>query len=153
MISLSALRTNALATAGAALNRTLVLPVLFFSPTSRCNSRCVTCDWWQHSGDDDLGLDELDAVTQPLRSLGTRLVVFTGGEPLLRREIFEMAARFRSGGARLWLLTSGLALARLAREVAEQFDRVTISLDAAEARVYEDVRGVDALEAVARGVA
>lgn len=153
MIPLSTLRTNVLAKIGEATNRTIVLPLLFFSPTSRCNSRCVSCDWWQHTGEDDLGLHELDGVIGTLASLGTKLVVFTGGEPLLRPEVFEMAARFRAAGPRLWLLTSGLALARHAGEVAAQFDRVTISLDAADPEHYRAVRGIDALAVVEEGVA
>ena len=28
-------------------NRTFVLPLVIFYPTSRCNSRCVSCDWWK----------------------------------------------------------------------------------------------------------
>lgn len=153
MIPLSTLRTNVLAKIGEATNRTIVLPLLFFSPTSRCNSRCVSCDWWRHTGEDDLDLTEIDGVIGALSTLGTRLVVFTGGEPLLRSDVFEIAARFRAAGPRLWLLTSGVALARHAQPVARLFDRVTLSLDAADSERYREIRGIDALAAVEAGVA
>ena len=52
----SGLATAALVRIGELTNRTLVLPLLVFFPTSRCNSRCVSCDWWKSSGADDLSL-------------------------------------------------------------------------------------------------
>ena len=81
-------------------NRTFVLPLLIFYPTSRCNSRCVSCDWWKQSGADDLTLDEIARLAAALPALGTRMVVFSGGEPLLRPEVFDAAQLFRERGHR-----------------------------------------------------
>jgi Fe-coproporphyrin III synthase len=145
--------TNTLVAAGVATNRTFVLPLLIFYPTGRCNSRCVSCDWWKHSGADDLSLDEIRELASGLPSLGTRVVVFSGGEPLLRPEVFDAAASFRDHGMRLHLLTSGVLLERFAGRVAQHFARVIVSLDAATEGLYEQIRGVDALEIVERGVA
>lgn len=133
-------------------NRTLVLPLVIFYPTSRCNSRCVSCDWWKRSGAGDLTIDEIDAIAGSLPPLGTRVVVFSGGEPLLRPEVFDAAALFRARGMTLHLLTSGILLERFAERVAQHFSRVCISLDATTEPLYEQVRGVAALGTVARGV-
>jgi len=149
----SAVRTAVLARIGEATNRTLVLPLLIFYPTSRCNSRCVSCDWWQHSGADDLTLDEIRGVARALSRLGTRVVAFSGGEPLLRGDVFDVADVFRSRGMSLQLLTSGVLLDRLAGQVAERFSRVYVSLDAASAALYAEIRGIDALDVVNRGIA
>jgi MoaA/NifB/PqqE/SkfB family radical SAM enzyme len=149
----SAVATAMFVRLGAAVNRTLVLPLLIFYPTSRCNSRCVSCDWWKHGGEDDLTLREIASIADALGPLGTRVVAFSGGEPLLRPDVFEAAALFRSRGLSLQLLTSGVLLERTADRVAEQFSRVFVSLDAATADGYEAIRGVNALAAVGRGVA
>jgi len=149
----SALAAALLVRLGEATNRTFALPVLIFYPTSRCNSRCVSCDWWQSSGADDLTLAEIEALAGALPALGTRLVVFSGGEPLLRPEVFEAARLFRARGMMLHLLTSGVLLERCAAEVAHDFSRVIISLDAATETLYQQVRGVNALTAVEKGVA
>ena len=146
------LTTATLVRLGEISNRTFVLPLVIFYPTSRCNSRCVSCDWWKQTGEHDLSLGEIDGVAAAVAALGTRLVVFSGGEPLLRPEVFEAARRFRARGLTLHLLTSGVLLERFADRVAEQFARVCISLDAADAPLYERVRGVDALPVVQRGV-
>jgi Fe-coproporphyrin III synthase len=147
------LATDALVRLGAATNRTFVLPLLIFYPTGRCNSRCVSCDWWKHSGADDLTLVEIDALASALPALGTRLVVFSGGEPLLRPEVFDAAQIFGARGMTLHLLTSGVLLERFAERVAQHFARVIVSLDATNEPLYREIRGVDALEIVRRGIA
>lgn len=149
----STLATATLIRLGQATNRTFVLPLLIFYPTGRCNSRCVSCDWWKQSGADDLALEEIEDVAAALPALGTRMVVFSGGEPLLRPEVFDAAQLFRDRGLTLHLLTSGVLLERFAEKVAQQFRRVIVSLDAADAPLYEQIRGVDALAVVGRGIA
>jgi Fe-coproporphyrin III synthase len=149
----SSVATAVLVRVGEITNRTLVLPLLVFYATSRCNSRCTSCDWWQHSGADDLTLDEIAGVAAVLPSLGTRIVAFSGGEPLLRSDIFDVAACFRAHDLTLQLLTSGVRLERMAEGVAEHFSRVWVSLDAARDDLYKSVRGIDALRAVDRGIA
>jgi MoaA/NifB/PqqE/SkfB family radical SAM enzyme len=152
MISLANLVTNALCRANQITNRTLILPLLIFYPTSRCNSRCISCDWWRSAGEDDLTLEEIKSLAGCLPGLGTRWVLLSGGEPLLRQDVFDVARYFRAAGTRLWLLTSGLYLEKYAEHVARHFSRVTISLDASTAALYRAVRGVDALATVEAGV-
>jgi Fe-coproporphyrin III synthase len=149
----SALATAVFVRLGEAVNRTFVLPLLIFYPTSRCNSRCISCDWWQHSGEDDLTVEEIGSLAATLPSLGTRVVAFSGGEPLLRPDVFEAASMFRARGMTLQLLTSGVLLERSADRVAEHFSRVFVSLDAATDALYEEVRGINALAMVSRGIA
>ena len=134
-------------------NRTFVLPVAVFFPTSRCNSRCVSCDWWKATGERDLTRDEIGAVAEGLADLGTRIVLFSGGEPLLRPDVFEIAALFRRQGIELHLHTSGVLLERHAQRVADTFARVIVSLDSPDEEGYRAIRGVAALPALERGVA
>lgn len=133
-------------------HRTFVLPLLIFYPTSRCNSRCLSCDWWRSSGEDDLTLEEIAQFSPSLRPLGTSIVAFSGGEPLLRPDVFSVADLFLEQSVKLELLTSGVLLARHAREVASRFARVTLSLDATTESLYKSVRGIDALAAVESGI-
>lgn len=149
----SRLATALLVRLGEVTNRTFVLPMVVFFPTSRCNSRCVSCDWWKCSGEGDLTLDEIDAVARSLPALGTRTVLFSGGEPLLRPEVFDAARMFRAQGMTLHLLTSGVLLERCAVDVAREFSRVIVSLDAATEDLYQSIRGVAALTMVEKGVA
>lgn len=149
------LTTTVMARLGEATNRTLVLPIVMFAPTNRCNSACVSCAWWTtpaSAAGHELALDEIDRLAADLARLGTRLVVFTGGEPLVRPDVFEAARMFRRRGITLHLLTSGLGLEPRAASVAREFERVIVSLDGATAAQYREVRGVDGFNAVRAGV-
>ncbi len=146
------LATSGLTQLNVVTHRTFVLPLLVFYVTARCNSRCVSCDWWKSDGATDLTLDEVRALAAELPALRTRRVVFSGGEPLLRRDVFEMADVFRGHGLRLNLLTSGLFLERDAEQVAAHFEEVTLSLDGHHRDLYRQIRGVDGLDVIERGV-
>ncbi len=152
-LALGTLAANAAVQYNVATDRTLALPLLIFFPTARCNSRCTSCDWWRSDGASDLTVDEVHAFAAELPRLHTRLVLFSGGEALLRRQVFEMANIFQAQGCKLHLLTSGLLLDKHAEQVAAHFEQVTISLDAHTAPFYQLIRGVDGLGLVERGVA
>ena len=152
MLTLSHLTSNFLVQLNRATDRTFTLPILVFYPTARCNSRCVSCDWWKSDGAGDLTLAEIERLAGELPALGTRAVTFSGGEPTLRRDVYEIAAVFRPRVARLQLLTSGLFLERDAAAVSRYFDEVTISLDAATPEQYARIRGVNGLPVIERGV-
>jgi MoaA/NifB/PqqE/SkfB family radical SAM enzyme len=147
------LNTAVLVRLGELTNRTLVLPLVVFYPTGRCNSRCVSCDWWKADGDGELTLDEIGRCADSLRQFGTRVVLFSGGEPLLRPEVFDAAALFARHGIVLHLHTSGVLLDRCADSVARLFDQVIVSLDSADESGYRAIRGIQALRVVEQGVA
>jgi MoaA/NifB/PqqE/SkfB family radical SAM enzyme len=128
------------------------LPLVTLYLTERCNSRCVTCDYWR-TGRDHLTLAKLEAMLPGLRKWGTRIALLSGGEPLLNPEWRAIAGALRDAGIERWLLTSGLSLAKHAKSVAELFDAVTVSLDGACAATYQAIRGLDAFEVVCEGIA
>ncbi len=152
ILSPTTLARSALVQLNLATDRTFTLPLLIFFPTARCNSRCVSCDWWKADGKSDLTLEEIRELAAQVPALGVRVVLFSGGEPLLRREVYEIAGLFRAQEVRLHLLTSGLFLERDAEQVAEHFENVTISLDGHTRTLYRQIRGVDGLALVERGV-
>ncbi|HEX6998512.1 MAG TPA: radical SAM protein [Gammaproteobacteria bacterium] len=126
-------------------------PLVTLYLSERCNSRCVTCDYWRHGGA-DMSLEAVRRLLPSLEALGTRVVLISGGEPLLNAEWREIAALLGSRGLRLWLLTSGLALAKHARAAAELFAAVTVSLDGTCPETYAAVRGLDAFDKVCAGI-
>lgn len=127
------------------------LPLLTLYLTERCNSRCVTCDYWRH-GRVDLQLEDVRQMLPALERLGTRLVVLSGGEPLLHRQWAAIAELLKSRGFEVWLLTAGLALAKHAHRASDLFDAVTVSLDGADRSTYAAIRGLDAFETVCEGI-
>ena len=132
-------------------DRLAALPLAIVYVTDRCNSRCITCDYWRY-GQTNLPLPEARRLAPQLRALGTQVVLLSGGEPLVHPHWSDVAGVFRDAGLRLWLLTAGLSLARHAAKVAELCERVTVSLDGATPETYRAIRGVDGFESVCSGV-
>src|SRR3954465_15941637 len=107
------------------------------SLTDRCNLRCSYCmpaeglDWLPN--EDVLTDDEVvQLITIAVERLGVREVRFTGGEPLLRRGLPDIARRTAALRPRpeTSITTNALGLTRTARTLAEAgLDRVNVSLD------------------------
>jgi Fe-coproporphyrin III synthase len=127
------------------------LPLVTLYLTERCNSRCVTCDYWRN-GRTDLTIEGLTRLLPSLQRLQTRVALLSGGEPLLNPEWADMARLLRENGQKPWLLTSGLSLAKHARRVAQLFDAVTVSLDGTNGATYAAIRGLDAFDKVCEGI-
>lgn len=127
------------------------LPLVTLFLSERCNSRCVSCDYWRH-GRADLDLEAVTRLLPSLERLGTEVVLISGGEPLLNPEWALIAALLGQQGLKVWLLTSGLSLAKHAARAAMLFDAITVSLDGTDRSTYASIRGVDAFDAVCRGI-
>ena len=127
------------------------LPLVTLYLTDRCNSRCVTCDYWRH-GRDDMDLAAVTRLLPGFAQLHTQMVLLSGGEPLLNPEWAAIAELLRRNGLKVWLLTSGLALAKHARRAAELFDAITVSLDGTDPETYAAIRGLDAFHKVCEGI-
>ncbi|HEX3912619.1 MAG TPA: radical SAM protein [Steroidobacteraceae bacterium] len=127
------------------------LPLVTLYLTERCNSRCVTCDYWRH-GRADMSLDKVRRLVPSLRNLHTRVALLSGGEPLLNPEWPSIAQVLREAGLKLWLLTSGLSLVKHARHACELFDAITVSLDGTDRQTYQAIRGLDAFDNVCDGI-
>jgi Fe-coproporphyrin III synthase len=127
------------------------LPLVTLYLTERCNSRCVTCDYWRH-GRVDATLESVKAFLPDLSELHTRVVLLSGGEPLLNPEWEAIARLLRERDLGLWLLTSGLSLAKHAARAAPLFDAITVSLDGTNPATYAAIRGLDAFDKVCEGI-
>jgi Fe-coproporphyrin III synthase len=127
------------------------LPLVTFYLTDRCNSRCVTCDYWRH-GKTDATLESVLRVLPELRRLRTRVALLSGGEPLMNPAWQSMAGALRGAGIEVWLLTAGLALAKHADAAAACCDSITVSLDGTNASTYRAIRGLDAFDKVCEGI-
>jgi Fe-coproporphyrin III synthase len=136
------------AAGGTALER---LPLVTLYLSERCNSRCVTCDYWRH-GANDMTLATVRQLLPEFARLGTRVALISGGEPLLNPEWPQIAELLRRHGLKLWLLSSGLSLAKHAPRAAQLFEAITVSLDGTERATYQAIRGLDAFDKVCAGI-
>ncbi|HEY9056142.1 MAG TPA: radical SAM protein, partial [Aurantimonas sp.] len=110
-----------------------VKPVVIWNLTRRCNLRCRHC--YTSSADvafpGELTHEQAMGVLEDLGGFGIPALILSGGEPLARRDVFEIAERARQMKMYLALSTNGTAIVGAAADrVAEiGFDYVGISLD------------------------
>jgi heme d1 biosynthesis radical SAM protein NirJ len=108
-------------------------PVVIWNLIRRCNLTCLHC--YSISTDIDfpgeLSTDEVFRVMDDLKAFRVPALILSGGEPLLRRDLFEIAARSKAMGFYTALSTNGTLIdAPLAARIAATgFDYVGISLD------------------------
>lgn len=129
------------------------LRLLVMAVSDRCDQRCVHCQIWQGGAAPSLSTEERLRVVDDALAEGVSEALLTGGEPLLSADLWPIAERLHTGGARLMLATNGMLLARYADEVARLFDDVYVSLDGPNAAVHDVQRGVSAFSRVAHGIA
>lgn len=133
--------------------------------TNRCNLRCVQCYMAAGEGEREAELTtaEWERVLDEFTALdGPSAVSLSGGEPLLRGDALDLAARARGQGHHVTLFTNGTLVrdAQTADRAAGACDCIQVSLDGASAAVHDAIRGrgtfaatVTALELLAeRGV-
>jgi radical SAM protein with 4Fe4S-binding SPASM domain len=118
--------------------------------TYRCNNRCFMCDSLNKAQDSEKsGLRELDTtamltILDEFAALGTTGVGFTGGEPLLRPDIFTLLRHSKDLGIVTHLNTNGCLLTPGCVEqlIETGVDSINISLDGATAETHEAARRV-----------
>lgn len=118
-------------------------PVVIWNLLRRCNLTCKHC--YATSADsefrDELETAEAFKVIDDLHAAGVRVLILSGGEPLLRKDIFELSDYARDKGFFVALSTNGTLIdeRNIAQIVAARYDYVGISIDGLEA-VHDDWR-------------
>lgn len=108
-------------------------PVVIWNVLRRCNLTCKHC--YSTSADIDFKgeLDTAEAldVIDQLHAAGVKVLVLSGGEPLMRPDIFQLAERARQYGFYVALSTNGTLIneSNIEQIAAAEFDYVGISID------------------------
>jgi len=108
-------------------------PIVVWNITRTCNLRCIHCytDSEARAYAGELSTEEGFRLLDDLAAFQVPAVLFSGGEPLVRRDLFELVAYARSHGLRPTLSTNGtLITPEVARRIKDAgFTYVGISLD------------------------
>src|SRR6266513_2286761 len=154
VIPLAVSRTPAPVFAGGPLADTRGRPMrdLRISVTDRFNFRCVYCmprevfdaghEFLPHSA--ILSFEEIARLARIFVGLGVEKIRLTGGEPLVRRDLYRLVAMLKELHVELTLTTNGSLLARNAHALARAgLDRVTVSLDSLDEATFRAMNDVD----------
>lgn len=126
--------------------------------TRNCNLNCVHCRAAATRGPYSGELDTAAArrLIDQIAEVGNPIVILTGGEPLMRPDIFEVAAYGTSKGLRMVMAPNGTLITEsAAAKMAESgIKRISISIDGADSSSHDRFRGVDgAFAGAMRGIA
>jgi heme b synthase len=130
--------------------------LIFWELTKRCNLACKHCraeaEDIDYSG--ELSLDQIRSVIDDIVKVSKPILVLTGGEPLYRGDIFDIAAYARSKDLRIALATNGTLIDEgIAGRIRDAgISRVSISIDGNNAETHDGFRGIPgSFEAAIRG--
>lgn len=123
--------------------------------TGACNLRCSYC---RASAEpvpsaDELSTAEIRSLIREIAPLGAMLII-SGGEPLLRQDVFEVARYAADSGVRVSLASNGTLITPeiVDRILTSGISRVSISLDGASAETNDATRGEGSFDLALRGM-
>lgn len=133
------------------------LRLLFWETTAACNLECIHCrrlDVSKELANDDLTTDEAFKFIDDLTSFARPILILSGGEPLYRPDIFDIAKYAVKKELKVALATNGtLVDENKAKEIVDcGVERVSISIDGSNAETHDNFRKIPgSFESAIRG--
>ena len=126
--------------------------------TRRCSLRCRHCraSAQDRTYENELTREELKSVMQSVATLGSPILILTGGEPMLRDDLADIASDARDLGLKPVVATCGTLLTEAsAQKLLESgVERISVSIDGADENAHDTFRGVPgAYQDLMRGIA
>lgn len=119
---------------------------LELNPTNRCNLKCLSC-WLREfkAETEELSDERLLNIIEEAFELGIKEVRIPGsGEPLMRKNLMNVMKKIKEHGMNGLLITNGALFTKQSiRELVEiEWDCVTFSIDSADKKTHDHLRGV-----------
>jgi heme b synthase len=112
--------------------------------TQRCNLRCIHCraSSEETSAEGDFTTEESLRLLDDIAALSKPVIVLSGGEPLLRKDVFDIASYGTGLGLRMCMATNGTLIDDAVCEEMKksQLRMVSLSLDGSTAAIHDDFR-------------
>ena len=119
--------------------------------TYRCNARCSFCDIWEKPSP-YIDLKSATVNFRDLKKLGVKVIDFTGGEPLLHRDIAKLLEDAKDQGFITTLTTNCLLYPKWAEKLKGKVDMLHFSLDSPIREEHDQSRGVECHEFVVESI-
>ena len=119
-------------------------PIVVWNITSQCNLKCRHCyiQATESAAADEMTTDEGKAFIDDLAEMKVPVLLFSGGEPMLRPDLFELAAYAVEKGLRIVLSTNGTLIDDFSAQLIKDagFQYVGVSIDGCEP-IHDEFRG------------
>lgn len=133
----------------------ILFPVVWV--TNKCNLKCKMCDQWKTDPAlffKEISTKEWFTFIDSANRMHAVAIVITGGEPLLREDIFDIIKYIRSKRIACHVCSNGTLLDKIAvgklRE--SRLNSISVSLDSCYAEIHNKMRGVECFDSVIEGI-
>jgi MoaA/NifB/PqqE/SkfB family radical SAM enzyme len=111
--------------------------------TENCQAKCISCDYWKSRWEDGMDTARAIHLVNEIGDAGIRNLRFTGGEPFLRRDFFEILKKSNTAPfKRIIVQTNGLLLKKLHKEINDSaVTNIAVSLDGLK-ESNDHIRGI-----------
>lgn len=114
---------------------------LFIRLLEACNANCFMCDFAKSKDDYRFSADDLVSMLPKLYEEDVRYIRFTGGEPLMHKQILELIEAITKHGIKSSIITNGAALEKKAPDLAKAgLGQVIVSIDGLK-ETHDRLRG------------
>jgi MoaA/NifB/PqqE/SkfB family radical SAM enzyme len=132
--------------------RLLSRPILCnYYVTYRCNATCNFCDIWEKPSP-YVTVETVEQNMRDLKKLGVKVIDFTGGEPLLHRDIDTLLRIAKKHGMITTLTTNALLYPKWAERLKGLVDMLHFSLDSPDKAEHDTLRGVACFDFVMESI-
>ncbi|MCP4024448.1 MAG: radical SAM protein, partial [Desulfobacteraceae bacterium] len=123
------------------------LRLVAWETTRRCNLSCKHCRAVaeDHPYDNELDTKAAFRLLEQIKEVGDPIIILTGGEPLLRNDIFDIAAHGTQLGLRMVMAPNGtLITPEIAQKMKSSgIKRISVSLDGSTPKTHDTFRGLE----------
>lgn len=137
-------------------NKIFVGPVnVIVAPSWKCNSKCKMCDFHSRVKKNEFTTEEFKNIVDQVSKLNCSIFSFFGGEPLLRKDIFELIEYIKSKKLLVQISTNAILLSNenfAEKLMKTDLDIITVSLDCMDKELYSKIRGNDAFDKAVSGI-
>jgi MoaA/NifB/PqqE/SkfB family radical SAM enzyme len=111
--------------------------------TENCQAKCISCDYWKSRWQDHINTDRAVTLVNEINAAGIRSLRLTGGEPLLRKDLFDILRKAQTSGIkRIIVQTNGLLLKKLHQQINDSpITNIAVSIDGMK-ETNDHIRGI-----------
>lgn len=111
--------------------------------TENCQAKCISCDYWKSRWEDKIDTARAIDLLNEIVAAGVRTLRLTGGEPLLRKDLFHILEKANSASFKqIVMQTNGLLIKKLHKEINDSpITRLSVSVDGVK-ETNDRIRGI-----------
>ena len=115
--------------------------IMYVRISENCNSHCFMCHYAGTTNSYNITIEQYKDLLEHMKKYDYKVIRFTGGEPLLHKDLFTFINLAKQNGLKTSIITNGFLLDRYAKKLVDSgLDQCIISLDGSCSDVHDELR-------------